>query len=59
VSKYSGLWEHFVCYAMRTAPLDVDKEETTYWSPLMYFMAIMGIDLAAEALQHAFVYMPY
>jgi hypothetical protein len=44
---------------MRTAPLDVDKEETTYWSPLMYFMAIMGIDLAAEALQHAFVYMPY
>ncbi len=28
VSKYSGLWEHFICYAIRTAPLDVDEEKT-------------------------------
>jgi hypothetical protein len=119
VSKYSGLWEHFVCYAMRTALLDVDEEETAtgvyfpmrqriviykiremlktgclddeytdeserdqeltealmhfcwmvllqnmeretvYRSPLIYFLAVMGIDSAAEALRHSFVYTPY
>jgi hypothetical protein len=28
ISKYSGLWEHFLCYSMRTAPMDADEEET-------------------------------
>jgi hypothetical protein len=119
VSKYSGLWEHFVYYIMRITPLDMDKEEiatgiyfsirqriviykireilktgclddeytdeserdqeliealmhfcwivllqniereTVYRSPLMYFLAIMGINSAAEALRYLFVYTPY
>ena len=119
ISKYSGLSEHFLCYVLRTAPVDVDKEETEtgvyftlrqrvaidkirqllktnclndeytdesekdqdlcealmnfYWlvlnqnmeretvyrSPLMYFLAVMGVDSAAECLRHSFVYTPY
>jgi len=35
------------------------ERETVYRFPLMYFLAIMGIDSAAEALRHSFVYTPY
>jgi hypothetical protein len=28
ISKYSSLSEHFLYYVLRTAPVDVDKEET-------------------------------
>jgi len=28
ISKYSGLSKHFLCYVLRTAPVDVDEEET-------------------------------
>ena len=120
VSKYSGLWEHFLCYAMRTCPSDIEEEETrtgvyftrrqrivinnlremlqtdcpgddgytdeterdgalgevlmhfcwtvlnqnmeretVYRSPLMHFLAVMGIDASAERLRHSFVYTPY
>jgi Orsellinic acid/F9775 biosynthesis cluster protein D len=119
ISKYSGLLEHFLCYVMRTAALDVDEEETEtgvyftqkqrivinnirtmlkvnclddeytdesekdrelgevlmhfcwmvlnqnmeretiYRSPLMHFLAVMGIDVTNECLRHSFVYTPY
>jgi superfamily II DNA helicase RecQ len=119
ISKYSGLYEHFICYALRTAPSDVNDEETetgvyfpkkqrivinniremlkvdclddeytdetekdkelgevlmhfcwmvlnqnmeretVYRSPLMHFLAVMGIDASAECLRHSFVYTPY
>jgi hypothetical protein len=27
VSRYSRLWEHFLCYIIQTAPANVNKEE--------------------------------
>ncbi|KAH8745513.1 hypothetical protein BGZ57DRAFT_975038 [Hyaloscypha finlandica] len=35
------------------------ERETVYRSPLMYFLAVIGVDSAAETLRHSFVYTPY
>ena len=34
------------------------ERETVYRSPLMHFLAVMGIDVSAERLRHSFVYTP-
>jgi hypothetical protein len=117
IDKYSGLYQHFLCYAMRTAPAEwgdesetgviyterqlsmineirailqteppgdeytdereQDQELTTalmrfcmavvmqdmskitvYDSPLMHFLAVMGVDTATRALRPSFFYTP-
>jgi len=35
------------------------ERETVYRSPLIYFLAVMGIDMSNECLRYSFVYTPY
>jgi hypothetical protein len=117
IDKYSGLYQHFLCYAMRTAPAEWGEESetgvtytekqweiidqirtilqseppedeytdereqdpelttalmrfcmavvmqdtskiTVYDSPLMHFLAVMGVDTQTQALRSSFYYTP-
>jgi len=118
VTKYSGIWQHFICYMMRTAPADEHSTETEtgvryiaiqqqcimdirrivetdepepegsdeeeeedelasavmrlamavimqdisrmdiYGSPLMHFLAVMGVDTMSGKLRPSFYYTP-
>jgi hypothetical protein len=35
------------------------ERETVYRSPLIHFLAVIGIDVTNECLRHSFVYTPY
>jgi hypothetical protein len=52
IDKYSGYWQHFICYAMRTAPQEGWEEETEtgvryteeQWQCIDWMRTILQVD---------------
>jgi len=44
IDRYSAVWERFICYMLRTAPIERWGDETGEWIAIEIAMRVQSID---------------